>query len=320
MVLSRIFLRQARREKCTNGDRFYKTEFVRKTSSPPLRMRVRNLTNHPSFSKILRKDGRGKWLFLNSPRRGILHEETFLLPSGRYRYLPKGLNASSDEWCRRSDTVLDGLPWAKKIVDDTLVWAPLIPELRIRVETIAHNCQKLIITLSQKKLELGKQIQFAGYLVGEDGVKPDPERIKAITPFPAPTNLTGVRSFLGLAQQLSFFISDFSHATTAIRQLLGKKKVFQWLPEHNQEFAGLKSILTANLLTRHFDPTKQVTLLTDTIPPPRHGLCPMPRSQRQQGNNHLWVKVIQTRPTTIHHDRTGMSGNHLGNTKNVSYI
>ena len=97
---------------------------------------------------------------------------TFLLPSGRYRYLrvPQGLNASSDEWCRRSDTVLDGLPWAKKIVDDILVWAPSIPELKIRVEAIAHNCQKLNITLSKKKFEIGKQIQFAGYLVGEEAV------------------------------------------------------------------------------------------------------------------------------------------------------
>ena len=131
------------------------------------------------------------------------------------------------------------------------------------METIAHNCQKLNITLSKKKFQIGKQIQFSGYLVGEDGVKPDPDRIKAITNFPTPTNLTGVRSFLGLAQQLSFFIPDFSHAITAIRQLHGKEKVFQWLPEHNQQFAGLKTILTANLLTGHFDPTKHVTLLTD---------------------------------------------------------
>ena len=50
---------------------------------------------------------------------------TFLLPSGRYRYLriPQGLNASSDEWCRRSDAVVEGLPWARKIVDDILIWA-----------------------------------------------------------------------------------------------------------------------------------------------------------------------------------------------------
>ena len=50
---------------------------------------------------------------------------TFLLPSGRYRYLraPMGLSSSSDEWCRHSDTVLEGLPYARKIVDDILVWA-----------------------------------------------------------------------------------------------------------------------------------------------------------------------------------------------------
>ena len=37
---------------------------------------------------------------------------TFLLPSGRYRYLriPQGLNASSDEWCRRSETIIDHGP------------------------------------------------------------------------------------------------------------------------------------------------------------------------------------------------------------------
>ena len=103
------------------------------------------------------------------------------------------------------------------------------------------------ITLSKKKFEIGRQIQFTGYLVGEGGVNPDPDRIRAITDFPQPTNLTGVRSFLGLAQQLSFFIPDFSHSTTAIRQLLGKEKVFQWLPEHSQEFTQLKAVLTTSI-------------------------------------------------------------------------
>ena len=76
----------------------------------------------------------------------------------------------------------------------------------------------------KKKFEVGRQIQFAGYLVGDNGIKPDPERIRAIRDFPQPTTLTGVRSFLGLAQQLSFFIPDFSHATAAIRQLLCQER------------------------------------------------------------------------------------------------
>ena len=82
---------------------------------------------------------------------------TFLLPSGRYRYLriPQGLNASSDEWCRRSDAVVDGLLWAKKIVDDILIWASTLQELQQRIEIIAQNCERLNVILSKKKFSIG---------------------------------------------------------------------------------------------------------------------------------------------------------------------
>ena len=45
---------------------------------------------------------------------------TFILPSGRYRYLraPMGLSSSSDEWCRHSNCVVEGFPLCWKIVDD----------------------------------------------------------------------------------------------------------------------------------------------------------------------------------------------------------
>ena len=47
---------------------------------------------------------------------------TFLIPTGRYRYLraPMGLSSSSDKWCCYSDFVIE----AKKFVDDILIWAP----------------------------------------------------------------------------------------------------------------------------------------------------------------------------------------------------
>ena len=57
---------------------------------------------------------------------------TFLLQQGKFRYLraPMGLNSSSDEWCCHSDRIITGLPWAKKIVDDTLIWVPNLEELK----------------------------------------------------------------------------------------------------------------------------------------------------------------------------------------------
>ncbi len=43
---------------------------------------------------------------------------TFLLPTGRYRYLrgPMGLAPTSDEWNRKSNEMIAGCPWAAKIV------------------------------------------------------------------------------------------------------------------------------------------------------------------------------------------------------------
>ena len=59
---------------------------------------------------------------------------TFIIPSGRFRYLraPMGLS-SSDEWCRYSDRVVEGFPWCRKIVDDILIWASNPSELESRI-------------------------------------------------------------------------------------------------------------------------------------------------------------------------------------------
>ena len=77
---------------------------------------------------------------------------TFILPSGRYRYLriPQGLNASSDEWCRRSDAVVEGLLWARKIVDDILIWASDLTTLHSRINEVSIRCKSLNVILSRK--------------------------------------------------------------------------------------------------------------------------------------------------------------------------
>ena len=46
-----------------------------------------------------------------------------LLQQGKFKNLlaPMGLNASAHEWCCHSDQMVIGLPWAKKIMDDTII-------------------------------------------------------------------------------------------------------------------------------------------------------------------------------------------------------
>jgi hypothetical protein len=63
---------------------------------------------------------------------------TFMLPSGRWQYLrgPMGLSATSDDWCRKCDFVIEGNENSRKIVDNILCWGTTIQELMTKLDTI----------------------------------------------------------------------------------------------------------------------------------------------------------------------------------------
>ena len=94
------------------------------------------------------------------------------------------------------------IPWARKIVDDTLIWAKDMEELVNRTRIILDRCRKNNITISRKKLELGKRIHFAGHIISDEGIQPDEEKYSAISKLPRPRSVKYLRSFLGLAQEL----------------------------------------------------------------------------------------------------------------------
>ena len=133
---------------------------------------------------------------------------TFLQPQGKLRYLraPMSLKASFDEWCCQSDVIVRGLPWARKLVDDTLILASSLQGLHSRVETVLQRCQTPNITIPKKKLEIGTEIEFAGHIISPGGIKPDPTKYPPIRNFPALTCIRDLRAFLSLANQLGSFI------------------------------------------------------------------------------------------------------------------
>ena len=106
-----------------------------------------------------------------------------------------GLSSTGDVWCHKSDEAIQGLPNTAKIVDDIITAASSIEELKTTLREIFVNARQI----SERKFQIADSMTFAGYKVSADGVKPDPARLEAIKNFPVPTDVTGVRSFLGLA-------------------------------------------------------------------------------------------------------------------------
>ena len=190
---------------------------------------------------------------------------TMLLPQGRYKYLraPMGLSCSSDEWNARSDETISGLPGIIKLVDDILIQGTSIEQLRERTQQLLERCREHQMTLSAKKRQIGNRINFAGYIVSDKGTFVDPTKLQAIKYFPVPTDVSSLRSFLGLANQLGPFVPDLAHLSEPLRGLLKKNVAFQWLPDHQSAFTLMTSILTSPTVVHPFNPDLETDLVTD---------------------------------------------------------
>ena len=192
---------------------------------------------------------------------------TFLTEFGRYRYLraPMGLNSSGDEFCRRTDEAMEGLVGVKKLVDDILIYAPDDKVLLERILGVFKRCHEWGITLAKAKFQYGKSVKFAGFIVSEEGSKPDPDKVASIRDFPSPKDITNLRSFMGLVNQFATYAPDLKHAMVPLQPLLKPKNVYQWLPEHEEAFKTVKNILTSEEgpVLAQFDPKLPVVLITD---------------------------------------------------------
>ena len=85
----------------------------------------------------------------------------------------------------------------------------------------------------------------------------------AISNFPKPKDVSGVRSFLGLANQFQSFLPDLAHNTRLMRSLLSKKNAFVWTEEHDKEFEVVKKLLTSDPVNQPFDKDLPTVLLSD---------------------------------------------------------
>ena len=190
---------------------------------------------------------------------------TFLLPSGRFRFLraPMGLSCSSDEFCRRSDKIIEGLPGIRKLVNDILVQAPDLMTLHDRIDKLLERCKSNNFTLSRKKLEIGDTVEFAGQIISHNWVQPNPAYLQGIRDFPAPKTITELRSFLGMVNQLSSYHLEIAKHTGVLQGLLKKVTSFLWMGNHQAAFDKLKSNLLSAIALNYFDPSWNTRLVMD---------------------------------------------------------
>ena len=107
------------------------------------------------------------------------------------------------------------------------------------------------------------ETDFIGHQVDKDGLKLLNSRISAILDYPIPKNITELRRFLGMANQLSKYSTELAAAAEPLRALLSTKNDWKWTEVHTSAITKVKEVLSSPLVLAHFDINKPTMLRCD---------------------------------------------------------
>ncbi|PAA50313.1 hypothetical protein BOX15_Mlig015377g3 [Macrostomum lignano] len=215
---------------------------------------------------------------------------TFITPFGRYKFLraPFGLSSISEHYNRRVDEVLEGLKSTYHIVDDVLLAHDDFDEHRRAVREFLQRCRDRGISLNPEKFVFAQpSVTFAGFQLDSKGYAIDPAIVKAIRDFPKPENLTDLRAFFGLVNQIGFCSDKIASLGEPLRELLKPRNEFMWSCEHEKAFDSMRKELSNVPTMAYYDHTRQTALHTDASRLKGLGFV-----LKQKQDNGIW-KVVQ---------------------------
>ena len=176
------------------------------------------------------------------------------------------------------DKVTQGVENKKRCVDDSLLYANSLEKAFYQAASYLHLMGTNGIIQCPEKFQFGcKTVAWAGFTIGPDSVKPLPKHTEAVRSYPTPVNITDLRSFMALLQQVAYCYA-ISPAVSQFRHLLKPSEPWKWTKEKVEE--GVKL----------FDPNLHTGLLSDWcqdgighILCQKHCNCPLRQEQPGQG-------------------------------------
>ena len=195
----------------------------------------------------------------------------FITPSHglcQFKRVPMGLTDSGAAFQKRIELTLAGLPGVDVYIDDILVRGRTRAEHDSRLRSACARLEHDGFRLQRKKLLIAQtEVSFTGHLLVSSPtgttVKPDPRNGAAIRSMSPPTDLHGLRQFLGSCNYYSQFIRDYAELTEPLHNLTRKDVTFVWTPICQVAFDSLKARISSPEVLVPFNPNLPTFLTTD---------------------------------------------------------
>lgn len=244
----------------------------------------------PDTSTVLANLGKSKYFSTLDLASGFhqvpmseqdIEKTAFSINNGKYEFvrMPFGLKNAPGIFQRVMDDVLR--EHIGKIchvyIDDIIIFGDTLEEHLQNLETVFKTLKSANFRIQPDKSEfLKNDVEFLGFIVSKNGLKPNPKKIEAIQRYPQPKSLKELRMFLGLAGYYRRFIKDYAKLAKPLTNLLRGEDGHRRISKHEsknfkinfddeqiQAFNVIRNILSSDDVLISPDFTKPFILTTD---------------------------------------------------------
>lgn len=197
----------------------------------------------------------------------------FSTHDGHFEYLqmPFGLKNAPATFQRMMNTALRGLIGKICFVylDDIIVFGKTMEEHNKNLIILFNRLRDTNLKLQPDKCEYIKpELEYLGHVITPEGVKPNPEKCKAVKEFPIPKTPKQIKSFVAFAGYYRKFIKNFAAIAKPLTDRTknyqtDKNKPVVWTEECQTAFDTLKNILISDPVLKYPDYSKKFVLTTD---------------------------------------------------------
>ena len=158
-----------------------------------------------------------------------------MIPSkGLYQWtrVPFGLCSAPSSFQKIIRDMLDGCVVSKNLLD-YIVFVRLDDAAHDRkLDAVLHRLSEHRLTITYEKAEFGvDELQFIGFTVSKDGVRPPECNVAALLDIATPSNTMQLHSFLSTSNYNLKFLPEFAELAEPLRRLLRKDVNWNWTSE-----------------------------------------------------------------------------------------
>ena len=139
-----------------------------------------------------------------------------------FRRLPMGLKNSPGTFQRAMEAVLRNLTWkiAMCYLDDIVVFSSDFERHLHDLRQVFDRLKLANLRLKPSKCHFAKRrISYLGHIVSSEGIAVDPQKVHAVTSYPAPKDLKYLRSYLGLTGYFRRFMKGYAMIAIRLHRL-----------------------------------------------------------------------------------------------------